>query len=396
MQKFESPIALAQKLISLPSYVDQSSDEIAATNFIADYIQNNLPEMRVERQYIDDGSNRCNLIVRGKGVPKLFVLGHIDTVQPKAGWMTQPLSPTIKRGRLYGLGAADMKSSLAAFLWAVIQEKETLLLDNLLLLIYVDEEYDFKGMLRFVDDESIKKITPAMTLSLDGDLAVATGCRGVIELKLEVRGKSGHASNPKNGINAITETAVAFQEASQVMSRIVDSELGVATSNIAYLRGGTMQMNSNGNTIWHHEGNIIPDAVDVIFEVRTPSEQLNAQTVLRLLRHCLQERGLTLKQTTVRHDIKPWPVVYDAASIVVLKAVYARAGVPFKFSDRTLQGYVDAQIVAEKVQAPTFIIGTGGDNKHGANENVRTQNIEDATSVYRALLFEMIGGNCPS
>lgn len=43
-------------------------------------------------------------------------------------------------------------------------------------------------------------------------------------------------------------------------------------------------------------------------------------------------------------------------------------------------------MVAEKIPAPTFIIGTGGDNKHGANENVPLDNIEQAVRIYRALI----------
>lgn len=123
MQKLETPLALAQKLISLPSYVDETQDETPATDFLAEYIQDNLPELTVERQYLETGASRCNLVVRGKATPKLFVLGHIDTVQPKVGWTTDPLVPVVEQGKLYGLGAADMKSSLAAFLWALTREQ---------------------------------------------------------------------------------------------------------------------------------------------------------------------------------------------------------------------------------------------------------------------------------
>lgn len=392
MQKFETPLALAQKLISLPSYVSDTQDETPATDFLVEYIQANLPELTVERQYLEKGSPRCNLIVRGKGNPKLFVLGHIDTVQPKAGWATNPLVPVVEQGKLYGLGAADMKSSLAAFLWALVENKRSIMLDSLLLLIYVDEEYDFKGIMRFVADEKIAKLLPSMTLSLDGDLAVATGCRGVIELNLEIGGKSGHASNPKNGVNVITEAIAALQSVSQELSTFIDPDLGSATTNVAYLRGGVTQQEENGDKTWPREGNIIPDTAEVTFEVRTPTTQVNAESVLGLIKRNLEERGLTLKQSTVRHDIKPWPVIYDEASLTILKDVYTQAKVPFQLSDRALQGYIDAQMVAEKVKAPTFIIGTGGSNKHGANESVAVKDIERAARVYREALSKILCG----
>jgi succinyl-diaminopimelate desuccinylase len=390
MQEFETPLALAKKLISLPSYVSETQDETPATDFLADYIQANLPGLTVERQYLEAGSKRCNLIVRGRDEPKLFVLGHIDTVQPKSRWATDPFEPVIRDGKLYGLGAADMKSSLAAFVWALVENKRNLALDNLLLLIYVDEEYDFRGIMRYVADEEITKLTPTMTLSLDGDLAVATGCRGVIELNLEVSSKSGHASNPKNGINAVTETVLALQSVSEELGGFVDTGLGATTTNIAYLRGGVVQQDENGETTWPREGNIIPDTAEVTFEVRTPLTEVNAQSVLNMIESNLKQRGLTLKQATVRHDIKPWPVVYDEASLALLKGIYAQANVPFELSDRALQGYIDAQMVADRIQAPTFIIGTGGDNKHGANENVLVEAIEDASRIYSQVLRKLL------
>ncbi|HEX9153872.1 MAG TPA: M20/M25/M40 family metallo-hydrolase, partial [Candidatus Saccharimonadales bacterium] len=111
MKTYKTPLELAKKLISLPSYVSETQDETPAIEFLEQYIRVNLPELIIERQIIAKGSPRCNLIIRGKGEPKLFVLGHIDTVQPKEGWSTDPFKPVIRDGKLYGLGAADMKSS---------------------------------------------------------------------------------------------------------------------------------------------------------------------------------------------------------------------------------------------------------------------------------------------
>lgn len=389
MKTYKTPLELAEKLISLPSYVDGVQDEMPAIDFLTRYITANLPELTIERQVIGEGSPRCNLIVRGKGEPKLFVLGHIDTVQPKEGWASDPLEPIVRDGKLYGLGAADMKSSLAAFLWALVQNKQAISLDNLMILMYVDEEYDFKGVMRFVEDEQILRIKPAMTLSLDGDLEVATGCRGVIELKLLIQGKSGHASNPANGVNAISEMVTVLREVSQELTKFTDPALGAATTNIAYMQGGTQQQGADGVTVWLQEGNVIADTAEVIFEARTPLTQVNAELVLRMVSEQMQVRGLALKRSTIHHDIKPWPVIYDETTLDMLRRIYADAYVPFALSDRALTGYIDAQMVAEKIDAPTLIIGTGGENKHGVNENVPIVNIDRATRLYNGLLRDL-------
>lgn len=387
MKLYTTPLALAQKLISLPSYVSSNQNEVPVTDFLASYLSTTFPSMTVEKQYLKN-SKRCNLILRGKGAPKLFVLGHVDTVQPKVGWQTNPLQPVIKNGRLYGLGASDMKSSLAAFLWALEQEQQNITLDNLMVLMYVDEEYDFKGIKRFLADNA-SKITPKLMISLDGELSVATGCRGLVEVSFTAKGKSGHSSNPQNGINAIITTIAALNDTSGELAAFTHPDLGPTTTNIASMQGGVQQV-TNGQVAWLREGNIIPDTAEVIFEVRPSVSEVNARLVLQKLRQATKRYGLVLSNTTIRHDIASWPVNYDKQSLNLLQSIYAKANVPFAISDRRLQGYIDAQMIVEKITAPTFIIGTGGQNKHGANENVPLKNIEQAARIYAALLQRVL------
>jgi len=388
MKLYTTPLRLAEKLIALPSYVDEQQDETQALEWLATFLEATFPEMKVQKQYLND-SRRYNLLLKGKRQPKLLVLGHLDTVQPKQGWGTDPFKPVVKNGKLYGLGAADMKSSLATFLWALAEEKADLALDELAILIYIDEEYDFQGIKRFLA-EDLTPLTPQMTLSLDGSLAVATGCRGLIELSLTIKGRSGHASNPANGVNAITRTVAALEEVANKLTTFVDVDLGPTTTNLAALQGGTVQKAPDGTLRWLEAGNVIPDTVRAVFEVRPSTPAVNARMVVQMAKQLLQQQGLTLAEATIRHDIRPWPVNYDPTSLDRLKRVYAQACVPLRIADRKLQGYIDAQMVAETIAAPTFIIGTGGNNKHGANENVPLKNLERATAIYRALLREVL------
>jgi len=388
MTTYTTPLALAQQLIMLPSYVDGASDETKALEFLATYLGSTFPEISLEKQYLTN-SRRHNLLLKGRNRPKLFVLGHLDTVQPKNGWRTDPLAPTIQQGKLYGLGAADMKSSLATFLWALAQEKQNISLDDLALLIYVDEEYDFKGIRRFVGDKEISKYTPQLTLSLDGELAVGSGCRGVIELSFVATGISGHAANPANGVNAITESMAAITELTRTLSELADVGLGPTTVNIAAIRGG-VRRKDNEAVRWFESGNVIPDTAQIVLEVRPSVMRVDAAYVTKLLRGQLEKRSLKLSEVAVKHNIAPWLVAYDKDILALLKKLYAEADIPFKVSDRKLQGYIDAQMVVEKIAAPTFIIGTGGNNKHGANENVPLENIDKTARIYRSILREVL------
>jgi acetylornithine deacetylase/succinyl-diaminopimelate desuccinylase-like protein len=281
-----------------------------------------------------------------------------------------------------------MKGSLAAFLCALAQEQQSSKVDNLMLLMYGDEEYTFKGIRHFVESEEAA-IAPQLMLSLDGELAMATGCRGLIEIGLTSKGKSGHAANPKNGINAIVETVAALQAVTDELAKLDNTGLGQTTTNLATIHGGVLQENGD-KTRWLDDANVIPDTAKIVIEIRPASAQVTAKFVLQKIEKALEQRGLRLVDSSVHHDIAPWPAQYDEQALALIKRSYAQAGTPFKLSDRKLQGYIDAQIVVEKIGAPTYIIGTGGENKHGANENVSLADLETATKIYAALLREVL------
>ncbi len=96
---------------------------------------------------------------------------------------------------------------------------ETTDLDNVIFLAYVDEEYEFKGMRKFV--EAYKdKVKPNFILSIDGgDEKIGYACRGCVEIDFIVIGKSGHSANPQNGVNAIRTVNSAVDQLEQAFKK---------------------------------------------------------------------------------------------------------------------------------------------------------------------------------
>lgn len=385
MQNKEKVLALAKQSIAIPSYVDDRTDEQALVSYLENFVLERFPGLSVARQQFTN-SGRANLLIRGQGETKLLVVGHIDTVQPNDGWDTDPLKPAVKNGRLYGLGASDMKGSAAAFLTAMCTKG--LKLDGLMLLLYGDEEYDFKGMKRFLSERQLPK--PELMLSLDGSLAVASGCRGLIELRVLIKGKAGHASNPSNGANAITGAALAVQQLEAELANAADEVLGPTTVNLAYLRGGIRQL-VGGKEVWRRAGNVIADTVDMTLEVRPAVSSITAKQVGARLSELLKLQGLSIERVEVVHHIAPWPADFDKPALGQLEACYRTSGVPFATSDRTFSGYLDMQMLASAIQAPAYVIGAGGGNKHGANEYVPITNLRQATALYEAILKGFLG-----
>jgi succinyl-diaminopimelate desuccinylase len=160
---------------------------------------------------------------RGSGRPLLCFAGHTDVVPPGplAQWQSDPFVPTVRDGKLYGRGAADMKSSIASFVVAV----ERFVAErprhggSIALLITSDEEGPaLHGTVHVVErlkarDETLDYCIvgePSSTSAL-GDV-VRNGRRGSLSGRLRVRGAEGHIAYPHLAKNPVHALAPALAE----------------------------------------------------------------------------------------------------------------------------------------------------------------------------------------
>lgn len=375
-------VKLTEQFIKIPSYVDNQNNEIALGNYIYSLLQTELPELKTSKQ-VCDKNGRFNIISR-QSSPTLFVCGHIDTVQPQSGWKNDPFIPRTKNNRLYGLGSCDMLGSIAAFITALQNVKNEIDLNKVMLLWYIDEEYDFLGMKTFVY-ELEEDINPQLALSLDGDLELRSGCRGLIELDTELIGISGHSSNPANGNNVIRSTAKLVYLLEQDITKYSNQYLGTSTINIAYIQAGSISKSGN-RIIWRREGNIIPDFADCTIEVRTSNSELNAKLFIGLLKKNAKQLGLRVGKIKIRHDLSNLNVSLDSKETQNVKAIYKKCGIKYTTADVSFSGYIDIQMLQDKVGSPIYIIGAGGENEHAPNESVNIDDLNKAVKLYEEIL----------
>lgn len=172
---------------------------------VAQILWKELSSFGLSPQLVPIEDNACNLscLLKGNGNgPKLILGGHMDTVQATDGWATNPYHLTEKYGRLYGLGAGDMKGGLAACLTVLRR--------------LVQHGKHFNGEILFLalSDEERYSIGANLWAKTAGkaDLAIfaephfdniVIGATGKILLKLTITGCSGHAAHPEEGINAV-------------------------------------------------------------------------------------------------------------------------------------------------------------------------------------------------
>ena len=160
---------------------------------------------------------------RGSGRPLLCFAGHTDVVPtgPLEQWHSDPFVPTVRDGKLYGRGAADMKSSIAAFVVAAEQfvAERPSHAGSIALLLTSDEEGPaVDGTVRVVDQLKRRGETldycivgePSSSSTL-GD-TIRIGRRGSLSATLTVRGVQGHVAYPEQVRNAIHLLAPALAE----------------------------------------------------------------------------------------------------------------------------------------------------------------------------------------
>ena len=160
---------------------------------------------------------------RGASRPLVCFAGHTDVVPtgPLDQWHTDPFVPTVRDGKLYGRGAADMKSSIAAFVVATEQfvAERPGHAGSIALLITSDEEGpSVDGTIRVV--ERLKQRGETLDYCIVGEPSsaealgdmVRIGRRGSLSAKLVVRGVQGHVAYPDQVRNPIHLLAPALAE----------------------------------------------------------------------------------------------------------------------------------------------------------------------------------------
>ncbi len=358
-------LSILKNLISIPSWVDSTSNESQIGEWIFDYLNKNT-NLSVTKQLID--GDRFNIVATNSKITDTLIIGHIDTVQPNANWTINPTRSEVVSGKLFGLGASDMKCGIALMLYL---SGLSTLKENTTFLFYCDEEYDFTGMKSFIPKYK-NKMQPKLILSLDGDgLQIGNSCRGLIEIKVTVEGKAGHAARPISGVNAITESQKVIDSVRRMLSKYSTKELGNSTLNIAFIQGGTKKESKDGQIILGQQGNIIANYCEYILEIRVASQKLDATLVKNFIETESKKLSLKVNSIDTRHDLGSW----ITPKIQLEKYIKMAPSNILKSAKET--GYLDIQMLWKAFgKIPTFSFGAGLIGQaHKSDEYVKISDI---------------------
>ncbi len=319
---------------------------------------------------------RFNVLARIPGRQRghcLVLEAHMDTVSVK-GMTIPPFDPVIENGRLMGRGSCDTKAGLAAMMHAVVDvhQGDTPPPCDILLAAVVDEEHNFRGVVRLCDDLK----ADAAVVAEPTELRAVVASKGVLRWKVRVRGKAAHSSKPRLGVNAIRHMArviLALEEHYEALAHKTHPLLGPATCTISTIRGGV-------------QINFVPDHCVIELDRRllpgeTPEAVLSdCQAVIDSLPGIDASVEQPPLLTDAALDTPPNARITTTTSQVLaeLNLNPEPCGVPFgsdasKFS---------------RAGVPAIIFGPGSiDRAHAADEYVEIDQVITALDFYRLLVL---------
>jgi succinyl-diaminopimelate desuccinylase len=322
---------------------------------------------------------------RGSARPVLCFAGHTDVVPtgPIEQWLSDPFEPTLREGALYGRGASDMKSSLAAFVDALTAflDKQPDHRGSIALLLTSDEEGPaVDGTVKVVEalaarGEALDYCIVGEPTSLErtGDM-IKNGRRGSLSGELTVKGVQGHVAYPHLARNPIHDVAGAIAELAGMEWDRGNEYFPPTTWQISNIHGGT------------GANNVIPGSVQIKFNFRfsTASTVESLQTRV----HGILDRHGVQYDLDWRYDGRPFITGRGDLVDAVARAIRKVAGIETELS--TTGGTSDGRFIAD-ICPQVVEFGPTNRTIHKINECIAVDDLEALPRIYEQILVEVLG-----
>ncbi len=316
----------------------------------------------------------------GARAPLLVFAGHTDVVPtgPVEQWTSDPFVPTLRDGRLYGRGASDMKTSLAAFVVAI----ENFLADrpephlSIGLLLTSDEEGPARDGTRQVcnwlqnhgEQVDYCVVGEPTAVARTGD-TIKNGRRGSLSGRLTVHGQQGHVAYPQLARNAVHLAAPALAELAATRWDEGNAFFPPTTWQVSNMHAGT------------GAGNVIPGSAVVDFNFRFSTASTPAQLQQRL-QQVLERHGL---QTSLQWNLGAEPFVTEPGALVRAATAAIRDETGLETTVSTTGGTSDARFLA-RICPQVVELGPPNASIHQIDEHIALADIEPLTNIYRRIL----------
>ena len=371
------PQNLLERLIACPSVTPEAAGVLGLLGRELEAIGFAVTHLRFE----GDGSYPVDNLfaTRGTGGRKLLFAGHTDVVPPGdlAQWSADPFVARIEGGKLYGRGAADMKSGVAAFVAACSEVPEEA--GTIQLAITNDEEADAingtEKLVRWMVDKGhsfdFALVGEPSSAEFLGD-SIKIGRRGSFSGVVTVKGVQGHVAYPQKANNPLPVLAAILTALSSTKLddgtehfpasnlEVTTVDVGNPTSNVIP-GAGTLKFNIRYNDTW------TPDTLADWVQARIASVDANGAEV-----------GFDIAGVPSRAFLSPLSEDIDTLSDAIEDVTGRRP----EFS--TGGGTSDARFIAQ--YGPVVECGLVGPSMHKADEHIALTDLVGLTAIYESFM----------
>jgi putative selenium metabolism hydrolase len=396
IQQFELEWATAQELYQFTQRLIQTPSLSSHEGDAAALIVDQLTALGFPNVRVNEMGSVIATIGSGNG-PTLLYDAHMDTVAPGAAeqWPHPPYAGAIEDGTLYGLGAIDMKSSLATMIYGVrqllpYQDR----LNGTLVLAFVVQEEPCEGLAirTLIEEDGVQP--DLVLLGEPTNLQISRGQRGRVMFKVTLEGRSAHGSQPDLGQNAIY-AAARLIFAVQLLAGDLQHDAFLGPGTIA-----VTSIESRGASL-----NAIPDRCKVYIDRRLTLGEtvMSAQAQLESL---ISREAIPASVEITTYDEPSYTGLVRVAKEAHPAWVLDRAHPLVAALNQTIQAVrgsapeighwpfsTDGVYTMGQANIPTVGFGPGDPNlAHTTREYVRLDDLKIAAHVYAGLAAALLMG----
>ena len=377
MTNITSVEIIAKKLIEKKSVTPDDSG-------CQEYIKNELSKFNFVHQNIDIENVNNIWIKKGSKKPLIVFAGHTDVVPPGNidEWETDPFKPEIKNNILYGRGASDMKSSIAAMVSAAQRFVENNPNHNgsIGFLLTSDEEgpakYGTKKVIEKFKKDNIDIdyciVGEPTSSEVFGD-TIKNGRRGSITGNLKVLGIQGHIAYPDSAKNPIHYVGDLINKLNNFEWDNGNKYFPKTSFQISSIKSASVA------------SNMIPSSVDIIFNLRF-SNELTQEIIKRKFKEILSDLNCEYE---IFWNCSAEPFITNEGNLTKILQDTIKETININSVLSTTGGTSDARFISKHAKE-TIEFGPLNKTAHKVNENISLENLANLEKIYYNVLCKIL------
>ena len=375
------PVAVLQQLVRIDSVNPDLVPNAAGEAPIAAWCRDWLLQQGFDISVLEQTAGRPSVVglKRGTGTGRSLMLnGHLDTVGV-ATYAGDPFSGDLRDGRVYGRGAIDTKSGLAAILVAAARASAHALAGDLIVTLVADEEFGSIGT-----EEVLRSFRADAALVIEpSSLELTTAHRGFAWFELELTGLAAHGSQPELGVDAIWHAGLVLRALDGLRQQLNEAPahatLGHGAVRVSQIAGGDDAATVAARCVLTLERRMLPG--------QSPeSVEAELRALFADLARTEPQFQFTLTRLVARAAFAAeshWPIVRALSGNAerVLGRPAATRGEPF---------WTDAGLILE-AGIPCVVFGADGEGLHADTEWADAQSVRDLADILEGTITEFCG-----